>query len=68
MNNPEELEAAALALEEEAINLEQQKLPIAAQAKLQQAKSLGDQAALLRQQHPGEAAIYAEHASRMLGI
>lgn len=64
MNKPEELEGYAL--EEEAINLEQQKLPIAAQAKLQQAKRLGDQAALLRQQHSGIAAIHAEHASRVL--
>ena len=49
MEGPAELDARALRLEEEADNLEQAGCSAAAQGRLQQAKSLRDQAALQRQ-------------------
>ncbi len=50
METAEELETKAEQLEQEAILLEEAGKPVAATAKLQQAKRLGDRALLLRQQ------------------
>ena len=50
MHAPAELEGQAEVLEAQAIELETQGRPVAAQAKLQQAKSRRDHATTLRQQ------------------
>ena len=49
MENPAEMEAQAMQLEDEADALEQAGRNLAAQGRLQRAKRLGDQALLLRQ-------------------
>ena len=58
MATPEELDVEAAVLEHEAVKLEEQNRPVAAQVKLQQAKSKRDQAALRRQQ-AGEMILFA---------
>ena len=62
------VEAQAMKLEEEAVQLEKEQLMIAAAAKLQQPRTLRVNADLPRQQHSGNSFGHLESpASRVLG-